>query len=74
MNRIFIGDIVIHRIPNTPITKKFISSHTLLSKAKKYFNCDKINGIEIKDEISNGCDEEYIHLESRILLGEYMTS
>ena len=71
MNGIFIGDLIVHRIPNTPIVKKFISSHTLLSKAKKYFNCEKINGIEIEE---NGCDEEYIHWESRILLGEYMTS
>ena len=45
MNGIFIGDTVIDRIHNIRKPKKLLSSHTLLSKGKKYFNCDKINEI-----------------------------
>jgi len=50
------------------ITHAYIISERVINYAKKYFNCDEINKIEIiKDRIGA------YHWPSRYLLGEYMT-
>ena len=48
------------------IQRKYLYSEKLIKVAKKYFNCDNIDGIELEE------NTESIHWESRILLGEYM--
>ena len=61
---------------HNPIQKEIISSPNLLKLAKKYYNCQDsniINGIELEDANSNNCDEEFIHWDERLLLGDYMT-
>ena len=69
----FIETIVSNRIDDKYITKKVIISERVLTKAKEYFNCSKIKGIELDTEnILEG--NEFIHWEGRLLLGEYMTS
>ena len=47
--------------------KIYISSYNVVEYAKKYFNCDRIEGVEI--ELKN---DEY-HWSARTLLGELMT-
>ena len=50
--------------------RRYINSTKVIEVAKKYFNCNKIKGIELEDfSGSSG-----VHWESRILLGEYMNS
>ena len=41
--------------------------------AKKYFNCDSINGIELDDKNVDE-PEDTIHWSGRILFGDYMTT
>ena len=50
--------------------KKFITTPKVVNFAKKYYNCDKIDGVELEDQH----DIPWSHWEARILLGEYMTS
>jgi len=58
---------------NNPINKTLISHSNLLEEAKKYFGLSEdIKGLELEESPSNICDE-YIHWDSRILLGDYMT-
>jgi len=58
---------------NNPITKTLISNDNLLAEAKKYFGLNEdIKGLELEEFQSDICDE-YIHWDSRILLGDYMT-
>ena len=55
--------------------KTIIYGSELIKKAKNYFKCQEsilTDGIELEDK--NTCDDEYIHWESRILLGDYMTT
>jgi len=57
------------------ISKRLIYGTKLVNEAKDYFNCsgNYLNdGIELEDD--NPCDKEYMHWESRILLGDYMTA
>ena len=45
--------------------------------AKKYFNYPKseIEGIPFEEiKVKAGCNDDVIHWDSRILLGEYMTA
>ena len=47
--------------------------------AEKYFNCSKseIEGIELEElitEVEPGCNDDLIHWDARILLGDYMTA
>ena len=66
----------IKRNPNQSYIKKIISTENLMNFAEKYFNCPRTNisGIELEElEEYSGCDE-YIHWDSRILSGDYMTS
>ena len=52
--------------------KNVIANEKIIELARNYFNCSKIDYIEL-DENSVG-DNEFIHWEGRILLGDYMTS
>ena len=53
--------------------KLLISSEKVLEKAKLYYGCNNIRGLEIKTTDSDFCDQN-LHWEERILLGEYMTA
>ena len=58
------------------VEKEIIKGNKLMEEAKKYFNCKDSNildGIELEEIIEKDC-LEYIHWESRILLGDYMTA
>ena len=58
---------------NNPIKKTLIYNNNLLEEAKKYFGLsENIGGLELEESPSNICDD-YIHWDSRILLGDYMT-
>ena len=54
----------------TKVEKKFIKSPKVVDFAKKYFNCNELNGVELE----NQHNLPWSHWEARILLGEYMTS
>ena len=57
-------------IGNDGIKRGYLNSTKLLQVAKKYYNCDNINGVQLEEyggEVTAGS-----HWESRILLGEYM--
>ena len=54
----------------TKIEKKFIITPKVVNFAKKYFNCNELNGVELE----NQHNIPWSHWEARILLGEYMTS
>ena len=58
--------------PEKTIKKKVISGTKIKEKIKEYFDCGKIEGIELEDHLYSDC-EEYYHWESRILSGDYMT-
>ena len=49
------------------ILRKYIKSPRVVNVAKKYFNCSDIKGVELEDQNNE------LHWESRILLGEIMT-
>ena len=53
------------------IVRTIISGTNLLQKARQYFNCSDLDGIEIEE--IQFCEDEYIHWDARILSGEYMT-
>ena len=54
------------------IERHYITSEKVISTAKKYFNCDKITGVELDNKgLINGVST---HWEPRILLGDYMSS
>ena len=54
------------KIDQDGITRKYLKSTKVIETAKKYFNCDDIDGVELEDS------SDSLHWESRILLGEYM--
>ena len=54
------------------IQRTYVKTKKLLNFAKKYFGCDNIKGIELENQGLGGSKNN--HWESRILLGELMTS
>ena len=66
-------DATIKRIKDKPVTKKAIKSEKVIEYAKKYFDCSSLTYLELEDQI-NFDDLDNCHWDSRILLGEYMTS
>ena len=52
------------------IQRAYINSSKVLQVAKKYFNCDSIEGVELEEFGGEGTVGS--HWEARILLGEYM--
>ena len=61
-----------NRIENNEKTKIAFKGDSVLTLAKKYFNCPSIEGLEFTTENSVE-GENYLHWEGRILLGDYMT-
>ena len=60
---------------NKPIIKTLISHTTLINEAKKYFGLnanENLDGLELEEFQDDICND-YIHWDSRILLGDYMT-
>ena len=53
------------------IKRFYINSKKVLNIAKKYYNCDSVQGVELEEFGGNGTAGS--HWEERILLGEYMT-
>lgn len=54
-----------------------ISTSNLINVAKKYFNCYNDNDykvIELKEKKVQSVCDEFIHWDSRILLGDYMNA
>ena len=58
--------------PRTDVEKGFIISPTVISYAKKYFNCNSLKGVELERSTIDIIADS--HWEARILLGEYMNS
>ena len=52
------------------VNRIYLKGDKLLEVAKKYFNCDTIEGVELENQGGSGTAGS--HWESRILLGEYM--
>jgi hypothetical protein len=58
---------------NKPIIKTLITHTTLINEAKKYFGLNaNLDGLELEEFQDDICND-YIHWDSRILLGDYMT-
>ena len=55
------------------INRKYIVTPTVLRKAREYFKCDSLEGIELEDQ-EDGEDITGSHWDARILLGDYMNS
>ena len=70
-------DVTIKRIKDEDtvkaVTKKAIKSEKVIEYAKKYFACTSLIYLELEDQI-NFDNLDNCHWDSRILLGEYMTS
>ena len=56
------------------IKKLMVNGTEVLKKAKKYYNCTNIDGLDLDSKSTDFEGEEFFHWEGRILLGEYMTS
>jgi len=56
------------RINGIEQTKLIAKGRTLLEKAREYFDCSTLKGLEFEK------DEEFLHWNKRILLGDIMTS
>ena len=54
------------------ISRHYINSQRVINVAKKYFNCNKVIGVELEDY--EDFETAGSHWESRILLGDYMNS
>ena len=52
------------------ISRIYLNSPKVIEVAKKYFNCDDIDGVELENDGGQGTTGS--HWEARILLGEYM--
>ena len=58
---------------NTP-KKYYYIGENVLNRAKKYYNCSNLTGLEMDDSNGNEAkDGSKIHWSERLLLGEYMT-
>ena len=52
------------------IQRTLIKTPKVVERARKYFNCDSLEGLELEDQ--GGTGTSISHWEQRILLGEYM--
>ena len=53
--------------------KQIVKGTKLIETATKYFKCSNIDGIELEEKKAKStCDDNLIHWDSRILLGDYM--
>ena len=60
-----------NRMNSKTQTKIYVNGTTVIRKAKEYFNCPNLTGVELED--ANGI-ENMTHWSQRILLGDYMIS
>ena len=61
---------IIEKTDTDNIIHRYLNSPKLLGVAKKYYNCNSIEGVELENEGGTGTAGS--HWEARILLGEYM--
>ena len=61
---------IFNRTDENGLVRYYINSPKVLEVAKKYFNCQDIDGVELEE--SGGSGTVGSHWEARILLGEYM--
>ena len=61
---------VLEKNDNYGIKRSYMNSTKVVEVAKKYFNCNTIEGVELENYGSSGTAGS--HWESRILLGDYM--
>ena len=59
-----------YKVDDDGINRIYLTSPKLLEVAKKYYNCDTLEGVELENQGGNGTAGS--HWEARILLGEYM--
>ena len=52
------------------VEKTLIKTPKIVERAKKYFNCDSLEGLELEDQGDQG--SSISHWEQRILLGDYI--
>ena len=52
------------------VNRALIKTPKVVERARKYFNCDKLEGLELEDQGGRG--SAISHWEQRVLLGEYM--
>lgn len=69
-----VGQTKVNRIKKLDMEKEMIIGDNLIRFARKYFNCDEINGLEVEEFSKEDQCKEFIHWDARILLGEYMTA
>ena len=63
-------NIIFNKTDEYDIVRYYINSPKVLAVAKKYFDCQDIEGVELED--SGGIGTVASHWEARILLGDYM--
>ena len=73
-NKSLLGEKDIFRIDRKNMTKLIFKGENVLKRAKEYYNCSTIEGLELNDEQSVLESNKFLHWEGRILLGEYMTN
>ena len=61
---------VLNKTDTNNVKRVYLNSEKVLSVAKKYFNCDEIDGVQLEDFGGNGTTGS--HWEERILLGDIM--
>ena len=61
---------IFNRTDEYGLVRYYINSSKVLEVAKKYFNCQDIDGVELEE--SGGSGTAGSHWDARILLGEYM--
>ena len=61
---------IFKKIDDSGIERVYINSSKVVQTARKYFNCDSIEGVELEE--SGGSGTVGSHWEARILLGDYM--
>ena len=64
-----VGDILTYKVIRG-VNRTLISTPKVVDRAKKYFNCNTLEGLELEDQGGDG--STISHWEQRILLGEYM--
>ena len=58
------------KIDDLGYNRTYLNSTKVVQVAKKYFNCEDIDGVELENQGGSGTSSS--HWEARILLGEYM--
>jgi len=64
------SNIIYNKTDENEVVRYYINSPKVLTIAKKYFDCQDIEGVELEE--SGGSGTVASHWEARILLGDYM--